>query len=112
MNARRAHIGLRRSQENSIHRAGSFTPIHSTCVTRLLLVLLTDVLDQLLKQTGKHQERSSGGPRKVGSFISGSAEPFEEGCRGRFFQGSPEQFALELMQLRVRPAPLRQVPER
>jgi hypothetical protein len=54
-------------------------------------------LDQFLKQTGKNQERSSRGPRKVGSFISSSAEPFEEGCLGRFLQGSPEQFALELM---------------
>ena len=70
---------------------------HSTSVTHFLPELLADVLDQLLEEAGKNQERSSCGPRTVGGVVSSSAEPLEEGGIGRFFQGRPEQLPFELL---------------
>jgi homoaconitase/3-isopropylmalate dehydratase large subunit len=66
-------------------------------VTHFLPELLADVLDQLLEQAGKNQERPSCGPCTAGGVIDGSAEPLEEGGIRRFFQGRPEQLPFELL---------------
>jgi hypothetical protein len=71
--------------------------VDSTGVIHLLPEFLADVLDQLVEQTGKYEERACGGPGAVGGVISGCAEPLEEGDIRRFFKGRPEQLSFELL---------------
>jgi glycine/D-amino acid oxidase-like deaminating enzyme len=90
----------------------SLPAVHSTGVIHFLPEFLADVMDQLVEQTGKDQERARGGPGAVGGVISGCAEPLEEGGIRRLFQGRPEQLSFELMQLRMHSIALWQAAER